>query len=85
MKKSFWLNFFLVLIGIVAGEFVASLTAGVKALSWLSFGLDFGTASPVVLDLQVISFTFGISVSITLSTVIFVILSVVIGRAIARK
>lgn len=85
MRRSFWLNFFLVLVGIVVGQFVASLTAGVKALSWLSYGLDFGTASPVVLDLQVISFTFGISVSITLSTVIFVILSVVIGRAIARK
>ena len=85
MRKSFWLNFFLVLIGIVVGEFIASLTAGVKALSWLSFGLSFGQNTPVTLDLQALTLTFGISVNITLSTVIFVILSVVIGRAIARK
>jgi len=85
MKKSFWFNFFLILIGIVVGEFVASLSAGIKALSWLSFGLDFGLNTPVTLDLQALTLTFGISVNITLSTVIFVILSVLIGRAIARK
>ena len=85
MKKSFWFNFFLVLVGIVVGQFVSSITSGIKALSWLSYGLRFGTSSPVTLDLQALNLTFGISVNITISTVIFVILSVIIGRAIARK
>lgn len=85
MEKSFWFNFFLVLIGIVIGQFVSSITSGIKALSWLSYGLRFGTSSPVTLDLQALNLTFGISVNITISTVIFVILSVIIGRAIARK
>ena len=85
MKKSFWFNFFLVLIGIVVGQFTASITSGIKALSWLSYGLKFGTSAPVILDLQVLNLTFGASVNITISTVIFVVLSVIIGRAIARK
>ena len=85
MRKSFWFNFFLVIIGITIGELVISLTSGVSALSWLSYGLSFGTTSPVALDLHVIALTFGISVRITVSNVIFIILSVLIGRSIARK
>ena len=85
MRKSFWFNFFLVLIGIVIGQFTSNITSSVKSLSWLSYGLKFGTSSPVTLDLQALNLTFGISVNITISTVIFVILSVIIGRAIARK
>ena len=85
MRKSFWLNFFLVLVGIVIGELTANVTSGISALSWLSYGLDFGTAAPVTLDLHVITLTFGISVTITVSTIIFVILSLVIGRALVRR
>ncbi len=85
MRKSFWFNFFLVLIGIVIGQFTSNITSSVKSLSWLSYGLKFGTSSPVTLDLQALNLTFGISVNITISTVIFVVLSVIIGRAIARK
>ena len=85
MRKSFWFNFFLVLIGIVVGQFTASITSGIKALSWLSYGLKFGTSEPITLDLQVLNLTFGASVNITISTVIFIVLSVIIGRAIARK
>ncbi len=85
MRKSFWLNFFLVCIGIVTGTLVAEMTSGIAALSWLSYGLDFGTSSPFALDLNVLKLTFGISVNITISTVIFVALSLIFGRLIARK
>ncbi len=85
MRTSFWLNFFLVCIGIVTGSLVASLTAGIKGLSWLAYGLNFGTSSPLTLNLQVINLTFGVSINITIATVICVVLSVIIGRAIARK
>lgn len=85
MGRNFWFNLFLVCIGIVVGSMVAEMTAGISALSWLSYGLDFGTASPFVLDLNVLKLTFGITVKITISTVIFVIISIVLGRTIARK
>lgn len=85
MRKSFWLNFFLICAGIVVGAMVAEMTAGVPYLSWLSYGLDFGTETPFVLNLNVLRLTVGISVKITISTIIFVALSLVLGRVIVRK
>lgn len=84
MSHSKIYNAFLVLIGIVLGSFVSGICRGVSFLSWLAFGVNFGTESPVVLDLGILSLTFGIAVNLTLATVIFIILSLLIGRAIAR-
>lgn len=85
MTKSFWLNLFLVVVGIVVGSMVSDMTAGIPALSWLSYGLNFGTKSPVVLDLNAITLTFGITLNITISTAICVALSLILGRYIAQK
>ena len=51
--KNTWSLFLLLLAGIVLGSFIAHLTAGVSALSWLSYGKTFGLSSPIVLDLGV--------------------------------
>ncbi len=85
MKKHFWLNFFLILAGIVIGAAAVELTAGIPALAWLAFGLDFGTASPFTLNLTVLSLTFGLSVRIPVSTIIFVALSLLLGKLIVKK
>ena len=84
MRKGFWLNFFLICVGIVVGSMVAEITAGTPILGWLSYGLDFGTAAPFTLDLHVFYLTLGLSVKITISHIIFVALSIVLGRLIAR-
>ncbi|MGN1347045.1 MAG: DUF4321 domain-containing protein [Eubacteriales bacterium] len=85
MRKSFWLYFFLVCAGIVLGSMLADLTAGFPALSWLSYGLNFGTQSPLVLDLNAITLTFGITLNITISTLLCVALALVLGRCILEK
>ncbi|MBQ4354516.1 MAG: DUF4321 domain-containing protein [Clostridia bacterium] len=84
MRKSFWLTFFLVCVGVVIGEMVAEMTASVPYLSFLSYGLDFGTESPISIDLNILRFTFGINIKITISTIIFIVLSLVLGRVIAK-
>ena len=84
MSSSKLYNFFLVLVGIVVGAFVAYICKGVNALSWLAYGVDFGLESPLVLDLGILQLTFGISINLTLSVVIFVILPLVIGRALTK-
>ncbi|MCI8387844.1 MAG: DUF4321 domain-containing protein [Clostridiales bacterium] len=84
MSHSKLYNAFLVLVGIVIGSFVGHICKGVAFLSWLAFGIDFGLESPLVLNLGVMQLTFGISITLTLATVIFVILSLLIGRALAR-
>ena len=85
MKTRFWLNLFLIAAGVVVGALVAEITAGVKYLTWLSYGLDFGTESPFVLDLNLLRLTFGISVKITVASVIFIALALILGRLIMRK
>ena len=82
---NFWLNVFLVCVGVVVGSMMAEITAGVPLLGWLSYGLTFGTESPFILDLNVIRITFGINLRLTVSSVIFIALSLVLGRLIAKK
>lgn len=86
MKTSqFWLNLFLICVGVVTGSMVADITAGVPLLNWLSYGLDFGTQSPLVLDLGILSLTFGIRIDLTVSVILFIALSLVLGKLIAKK
>lgn len=80
MKNSKLYNFFLILIGIVIGSFVSYICRDISALSWLSYGIDFGLKSPAVLELGIMSLTIGFTVKLTLSTVIFIILSLIVGR-----
>ena len=69
-----------ILIGIVLGGLIAELTAGVHALSWLSYGQSFGLDSPLVLDLGVLVLTFALQIKITIASIIGVILAIVIYR-----
>lgn len=85
MRKSFWLTFFLVCVGIVVGNMVADMTSSVPYLSVLSYGLDFGTESPFVINLNVFRLTFGINIKITISSIIFVALSLLLGRAVVKR
>ena len=80
----FWKNLLIICAGVVIGSLVASLTRGVKYLSWLSFGLDFGTEAPVTLDLEVLRLTLGANINISVSVIIFVVIAYIIGRKIFR-
>ena len=84
MRKNFWLNFLLICVGIVLGAMVSELTAGIPLLSWLSYGLNFGTEAPFILNLNVLRLTIGLSVNISVSTVLFVCLSLILGRIILK-
>ncbi len=84
MRTNFWKNLLLVCAGVVVGSLVASVTRGISYLSWLSYGLTFGTQQPFTLDMGVLRLTFGLNVDITLATIIFVTLVYVIGRKILR-
>lgn len=84
MRHSKLYNMFLVLVGIVTGTFVSSICKGIPSLSWLSYGIDFGMTSPLVLDLGILQLTFAIGINLTLAVVIFIIISILVGRAIAR-
>ena len=85
MKRNFWLNLFLVCVGVVIGTLAAELCAKIPGLSFLSYGMRFGMATPVTIDLQVITLTFSIALNLNISVILFITLAVVLGKLIVRK
>ena len=78
--KNNWALFLLLLAGIVLGGFIGSLAAGVPFLSWLNYGQTFGFANPIALDLGILVITFGLSIKITIASIIGVLIAIIIYR-----
>ena len=76
MRKNNWACFLLILAGIVIGGFIGSLFPS----TWLNYGQSFGLLAPLVLDLGILSVTFGLSIKITISSIIGIAAAVVIYR-----
>ena len=70
--------------GIVVGTLVSSLAASSKLLWWLAYGLDFGLTEPIILDLSVIRLTFGVTLNLNISVVIFTVIALLITRKLYR-
>ena len=79
-SKNAWALFLLLLAGIVLGGFIGMLAEGVPSLDWLAYGQSFGLDAPIVLNLGVLVVTFGLSIKITIASIIGVILSILIYR-----
>lgn len=78
--KNSWALFLLILAGIVLGGFIGMLAENVPALSWLGYGQSFGLDEPVVLNLGLLVITFGLTIKITISSIIGVAIAVIIYR-----
>ena len=79
-NKNSWALFLLILAGIVLGGFIGMLTQDTGALSWLNYGQTFGLDEPVVLNLGILVITFGLSVRITIASIIGMVLAIIIYR-----
>ena len=79
-SKNGWVLLLLMLAGIVLGGFIGTLTQNLPGLSWLSYGQSFGLDSPIVLNLGILVITFGLSIKITISSIIGLILAGVVYR-----
>ena len=76
--KNSWALFLLILAGVVLGSFIGHLASGVSALSWLDFGKTFGLTDPIRLDLGVLLLTFGLSIKISIGSIIGIIIAAII-------
>ena len=56
------------------------LAEGVPALRRLAYGQSFGLDEPIILNLGLLVVTFGLTIKITIASIIGVILSIVIYR-----
>ncbi len=83
MRKSgsnYWTLFLLVLCGIVLGGFIGYLTKDISYLSWLNYGQTFGLEKPVKLDLGILVLTFGITIKISIASILGVLCSILVYR-----
>ena len=79
-NRNLWILLLLLLTGIVLGGFLGSLAEGVSWLSWLNFGQSFGLDEPLVLNLGVLVITFGLSIKITMASIIGVAVALLVYR-----
>ena len=79
-SKSPWVLLVLMLAGIVLGGFIGTLTQNSSALSWLNYGQFFGLDSPIILNLGIMVITFGLSIKITIASILGLILAAIIYR-----
>ncbi|MEO2263976.1 DUF4321 domain-containing protein [Dorea sp. YH-dor228] len=79
-SKNAWSLFLLLLTGIVLGGFIGMLAEGTPALGWLTYGQSFGLEEPIVLNLGILVLTFGLSIKITIASIIGMILAIIIYR-----
>lgn len=82
LGKNNWALFLLLLSGIVLGGFIGNLAAGIPMLSWLNYGQSFGFSNPIVLDLGILVITFGLSIKITIASILGVLIAIIIYRLI---
>ena len=80
VKKNGWILLVLMLSGIVLGGFLGTLAADVPALSWLNYGQSFGLDSPIVLNLGILILTFGLTIKITIASIVGLIIGAIIYR-----
>ena len=69
-----------VLAGLVIGGLIGDVASNVSWLSWLSFGEEFGLRDPIILDLNVLTVTFGLAIKINIASIIGVIIALVVYR-----
>ena len=79
-SKNGWTLLLLALAGVVLGGFIGSLAADVSGLSWLNYGQAFGLENPIVLSLGLVVITYGLSIKITIASIIGIVLAILIYR-----
>ncbi len=79
-EKNFWILLVFLLSGLVIGGLLGELASKVDFLWWLGYGESFGLQQPIVLDLSVITITFGLMLKINIASIIGMAIAIFIYR-----
>ena len=79
-EKNIWILLVFLLSGLVIGGLLGELASKVDWLWWLSYGEKFGLATPIELDLSVISITFGLMFKINIASIVGMAIAIFIYR-----
>ena len=78
--RNFWILLIMLLAGIVLGGFMGQMAEGIPGLGWLNFGQSFGLDSPLVVNFGILVITFGLTIKITMASIIGVAIALIIYR-----
>ncbi len=78
--KNIWLLFIFILSGLVIGGLLGELATKVDFLWWLGYGQSFGLHSPIVLDLNIVTVTFGLMLKVNIASIIGMAIAIFIYR-----
>jgi len=81
-EKNIWILMVFLLSGLVIGGLLGELASKVDWLWWLSYGESFGLATPIELDLSVITIAFGLMFRINIASIIGMAIAIFIYRKI---
>ena len=81
-RKNFWILLIMLLAGIVLGGFMGQLANGISWRSWSNFGPSFGLDSPLVINFGILVITLGLTIKITMASIIGIAIALIIYRMI---
>ena len=81
-EKNVWILIVFLLSGLVIGGLLGEIATKVSWLEWLGYGQSFGISSPIVLNLNVITLTFGLMFDINIASIVGMALAIFIYRRI---
>lgn len=72
---------FIIFIGAISGKFIGDiLSSNIKFLSFLKTSYSIGTSAPFIIDLKVLTVTFGLNFNINIMSMLGVILAIILFR-----
>ena len=78
--KSVWLLVIFILSGLVIGGLLGELATKVDFLWWLGYGQSFGLQNPIILDLSIVTITFGLMFKVNIASIIGMAIAIFIYR-----
>jgi len=78
--KNIWILLIFLLAGLVLGGLLGELASRVDFLWWLSYGESFGSATPIELDLKVVTITFGLWIRLNVASIIGMAIAIFVYR-----
>lgn len=78
--KNIWILMIFILSGLVIGGLLGEVASKVDFLWWLGYGQSFGLSTPIQLDLNIVSITFGLMLKINIASIIGMAIAIFIYR-----
>lgn len=79
-EKNIWILLLFILSGLVIGGLLGEIAGKVDFLWWLGYGQSFGLSTPIQLDLNILSISFGLMFKINIASIIGLIIAILVYR-----